>query len=272
MCMLNNLFIASTFNELSAAYHFYVHVVHNRVLWFIFVIVVFVFYVFFKILKEFRWGVFNKRVGLGRYYLTNKIIFSIESLILSIFQERIQTLLNFYYMFTIEIYKNVFSFVFKDTKKAYLWNSSIKSVYLTMLNHIGLSFFKGFKWVFSSKTAEKIVLEEAVREKYVSNILFSIPSRAYFYTDTLYKSNFLKVQSFKHSTILEFIYALIPIFVISTILVPSIALLYGSEEDIDPYFTYKVIGHQWYWSYDLIMKFRLVIKLNVYLLILIVIC
>ncbi len=253
----------ATFNDLSAAYHFYVHVVHNRVFWFIFAIVVFVFYVFYKILKEFRWGVFNKRIGLGRFYLKNTVIFSVESWILSFLQDRIQTILNFYYIFTTEIYKNVFSFVFKDTKKSYLWSGPVKNIFLTLVNHIGLSFFKGFKWVFSSKTSEKLVLEESVREKYVSNILFSIPSRAYFYTDALYKSNFLKVQSFKHSTVLEFIYALIPIFVISTILVPSIALLYGSEEDIDPYFTFKVIGHQWYWSYDLIMKFLLVIKLSV---------
>lgn len=260
---MNNLFISSTFNDLSAAYHFYVHVVHNRVFWFILAIVVFVFYIFYKIVKEYRWGVFNKRIGLGRFYLKSTFIFSLESLILSFFQDRVQSVLNFYYIFIIEIYINIFSFIFKDSKKSYLLISPFKSVFLSLVSHIGLSFFKGFKWVYNAKTTDKAIIEESVRNKYVSNLLFSIPARAYFYTDSLYKSNFLKVQSFKHSTVLEFIYALIPIFVIGTILVPSIALLYGSEEDIDPYFTFKVIGHQWYWSYDLIMKFLLVIKLNV---------
>jgi cytochrome c oxidase subunit 2 len=34
------------------------------------------------------------------------------------------------------------------------------------------------------------------------------------------------------------------------IAVPSFALLYSLEEVIDPAITLKVIGHQWYWSYE----------------------
>ena len=34
------------------------------------------------------------------------------------------------------------------------------------------------------------------------------------------------------------------------IAIPSFALLYSIDENIDPSLTIKVIGHQWYWSYE----------------------
>ena len=34
------------------------------------------------------------------------------------------------------------------------------------------------------------------------------------------------------------------------IAVPSFALLYSMDEMIDPAITLKVVGHQWYWSYE----------------------
>jgi cytochrome c oxidase subunit 2 len=34
------------------------------------------------------------------------------------------------------------------------------------------------------------------------------------------------------------------------IAVPSFALLYSMDEVIDPAITLKVVGHQWYWSYE----------------------
>jgi cytochrome c oxidase subunit 2 len=34
------------------------------------------------------------------------------------------------------------------------------------------------------------------------------------------------------------------------IAVPSFALLYSRDEMLDPAVTLKVVGHQWYWSYE----------------------
>lgn len=31
---------------------------------------------------------------------------------------------------------------------------------------------------------------------------------------------------------------------------PSFALLYALDEVIDPKLTIKIIGHQWYWTYE----------------------
>jgi cytochrome c oxidase subunit 2 len=33
-------------------------------------------------------------------------------------------------------------------------------------------------------------------------------------------------------------------------LLPSLYLLYSTDEDVDPSYTIKVIGHQWFWSYE----------------------
>jgi len=55
---------------------------------------------------------------------------------------------------------------------------------------------------------------------------------------------------FTHSSALEFIWTLIPAFILLFISVPSFALLYSLDELIEPSLTLKVIGHQWYWSYE----------------------
>jgi cytochrome c oxidase subunit 2 len=57
-------------------------------------------------------------------------------------------------------------------------------------------------------------------------------------------------DSFTHSTILEIVWTIIPAVVLVIIAVPSFALLYSMDEIIDPSITLKVIGHQWYWSYE----------------------
>jgi cytochrome c oxidase subunit 2 len=53
-----------------------------------------------------------------------------------------------------------------------------------------------------------------------------------------------------HGTVLEIIWTLIPVFVLVAIAVPSFALLYAIDEVVDPVVTVKVVGHQWYWSYE----------------------
>merc|ERR1712174_30273 len=45
-----------------------------------------------------------------------------------------------------------------------------------------------------------------------------------------------KNANFTHSNVLE---------------IPSFTLLYSMDELIDPVINFKIIGHQWYWSYEL---------------------
>jgi len=59
-----------------------------------------------------------------------------------------------------------------------------------------------------------------------------------------------EVAMFTHSTPLEIIWTIVPAIILLFIAIPSFALLYSMDEMIDPALTLKVVGHQWYWSYE----------------------
>lgn len=69
--------------------------------------------------------------------------------------------------------------------------------------------------------------------------------RYFYYTNT--KS--LRYRFAHHKTI-EQIWTYIPAFILLSIASPSFSLLYSIDELHDPKITLKVIGHQWYWSYE----------------------
>jgi cytochrome c oxidase subunit 2 len=51
-------------------------------------------------------------------------------------------------------------------------------------------------------------------------------------------------------TTIEVIWTITPSIILMVIAIPTFALLYSVDEVIDPAVTIKVIGHQWYWSYE----------------------
>lgn len=53
-----------------------------------------------------------------------------------------------------------------------------------------------------------------------------------------------------HGSLLEIIWTITPALILVTIAFPSFKLLYLIDEVIDPAITIKVVGHQWYWSYE----------------------
>jgi cytochrome c oxidase subunit 2 len=59
-----------------------------------------------------------------------------------------------------------------------------------------------------------------------------------------------EVDNFTHSTTLEIVWTVVPAIILMVIAVPSFALLYSMDEMLDPSITLKVVGHQWYWSYE----------------------
>jgi cytochrome c oxidase subunit 1 len=59
-----------------------------------------------------------------------------------------------------------------------------------------------------------------------------------------------KPYRISHGTIIEIVWTVIPAIILLLIAIPSFALLYAMDEIIDPVLTIKVIGHQWYWSYE----------------------
>jgi len=56
---------------------------------------------------------------------------------------------------------------------------------------------------------------------------------------------------FSHNSPLEIIWTILPAIILLFIAIPSFTLLYSLDELIDPQLTLKVIGHQWYWSYEI---------------------
>jgi cytochrome c oxidase subunit 2 len=53
-----------------------------------------------------------------------------------------------------------------------------------------------------------------------------------------------------HYTLLEIFWTAIPTLIVIIMLVPSLKTLYYMERSPETSVTVKVIGHQWYWSYD----------------------
>jgi len=53
-----------------------------------------------------------------------------------------------------------------------------------------------------------------------------------------------------HNTLLEIFWTVVPSIILLFVAVPSFALLYSIDELVNPSLTLKVIGHQWYWTYE----------------------
>lgn len=53
-----------------------------------------------------------------------------------------------------------------------------------------------------------------------------------------------------NASLVEVTWTLVPILILILIAIPSFSLLYAQDAFFDPAITIKVIGHQWYWSYE----------------------
>lgn len=53
-----------------------------------------------------------------------------------------------------------------------------------------------------------------------------------------------------HNTVLEIAWTVIPILILVVIAIPSFRLLYYGDKLAEAPMTIKVVGHQWYWSYE----------------------
>jgi cytochrome c oxidase subunit 2 len=57
--------------------------------------------------------------------------------------------------------------------------------------------------------------------------------------------------NFTHSNIIEIVWTSVPAFVLLSLASPSFSLLYSLDEISNPNLTLKILGHQWYWSYEI---------------------
>ena len=63
-------------------------------------------------------------------------------------------------------------------------------------------------------------------------------------------SNKVITKTINYGTIIEIVWTVVPAVILLLVAIPSFTLLYSMDEILDPMLTLKVIGHQWFWSYE----------------------
>ena len=78
-------------------------------------------------------------------------------------------------------------------------------------------------------------------------VFWSLFSIIYYYNN---KKNPIPYKYLTHGSLIELIWTISPALILSAIAFPSFNLLYMMDEVLSPTLTIKVVGHQWYWSYE----------------------
>nr|AAV49048.1 cytochdrome c oxidase subunit II [Perga condei] len=71
----------------------------------------------------------------------------------------------------------------------------------------------------------------------------------------MYLMSYMMINKFTNRNLLnqqnmEIIWTIIPMMILIILAIPSIHILYLTDEINNPVLTMKAIGHQWYWSYE----------------------
>jgi cytochrome c oxidase subunit 2 len=86
---------------------------------------------------------------------------------------------------------------------------------------------------------------------YKAGYTFKIKAIKYNYIEFLKNFQFIKENlNFHYDTLIEIVWTIIPSIILIFIAIPSFMLLYSIDEIVYPQITVKVIGHQWFWSYE----------------------
>nr|AHA52453.1 cytochrome c oxidase subunit II [Acanthormius sp. QL-2013] len=78
-----------------------------------------------------------------------------------------------------------------------------------------------------------------------------------FYIMIWYFFNKFINKNILHNQFIEIIWTIIPMFILMFMAIPSLKILYLMEEIINPFMTIKMLGHQWYWSYEYVDFFEI---------------
>nr|YP_009500716.1 cytochrome c oxidase subunit 2 [Homotoma ficus]AWU48937.1 cytochrome c oxidase subunit 2 [Homotoma ficus] len=97
----------------------------------------------------------------------------------------------------------------------------------------------------NSPTMEQLILFH----DYSMLIITSILSLVFFVMVKLIKNEFFS-NSILENQLIELIWTILPTIVLTFIAIPSLHLLYTMDELVNPMITIKIIGHQWFWSYE----------------------
>ena len=122
-----------------------------------------------------------------------------------------------------------------------------------------MNFFKfdvAENYALGFQDAGSIVMEEIINfHNFVMiYLVFIIVSVLWILLQAMNRFNktnrFISHKYMIHGSLIEIIWTLTPALILVTIAFPSFKLLYLIDEVIDPAITIKIVGHQWYWSYE----------------------
>lgn len=83
-------------------------------------------------------------------------------------------------------------------------------------------------------------------------VIISFVSWVLFFTLYFFVEQNNKFSSkFVHSKELEIVWTSIPALILLILSIPSFTLLYSMDEAITPDLSLKILGHQWFWSYEM---------------------
>jgi len=85
---------------------------------------------------------------------------------------------------------------------------------------------------------------------YLMFFIISIGVLVFWILYYAFVGNHKVTSKFSHSSLLEIIWTILPAVILLFIAVPSFSLLYSLDELSEPLVTVKIVGHQWYWSYE----------------------
>nr|YP_009946910.1 cytochrome c oxidase subunit II [Tituria sagittata]QOH91220.1 cytochrome c oxidase subunit II [Tituria sagittata] len=103
---------------------------------------------------------------------------------------------------------------------------------------------------FSFQDSVSPLMEQLiVFHDHVMMVLIFITLIVFYMMFSLYLSSYVN-RNLLEGQFIEFVWTVIPAFMLVFIALPSLRILYLIEEVNNPLLTIKGVGHQWYWSYE----------------------
>nr|YP_009501998.1 cytochrome c oxidase subunit 2 [Trioza erytreae]AWU49085.1 cytochrome c oxidase subunit 2 [Trioza erytreae]QKK36439.1 cytochrome c oxidase subunit II [Trioza erytreae]QKK36465.1 cytochrome c oxidase subunit II [Trioza erytreae] len=103
---------------------------------------------------------------------------------------------------------------------------------------------------FSFYDSASPIMEQLIMFHDYSMLIISTILSMVFFMMLKMIQNKMTSNSILENQMIELIWTLIPTFILSLIALPSLHLLYLMDELFNPLLTIKILGHQWYWSYE----------------------
>jgi len=110
-----------------------------------------------------------------------------------------------------------------------------------------------WQWGFQNSASPimEAIIELHDRIMWYLIIIFIVVTYILMRTIIIFKDNKISNKYSNHGTLIEIVWTIIPALILISIALPSFRLLYLMDDTLDPSLTVKVIGKQWYWTYEL---------------------